>query len=93
MLTEIIFLNNLINKRSSGKVQSIQDSWEHLQLHVAFLMNSEISVPHDLNMVRNCYMSVWSGMRLGFKVWLGLNDREREELKKWIYCGGGMFLV
>nr|XP_027207425.1 LOW QUALITY PROTEIN: DNA-directed RNA polymerase III subunit RPC1-like [Penaeus vannamei] len=52
MLTEIIFLNNLINKRSSGKVQSIQDSWEHLQLHVAFLMNSEISVPHDLNMAR-----------------------------------------
>ncbi|XP_042221179.1 DNA-directed RNA polymerase III subunit RPC1-like [Homarus americanus] len=52
MLTEIIFLNNLINKRSSGKVQSIQDSWEHLQLHVAFIMNSEISVPHDLSMAR-----------------------------------------
>ncbi|XP_076056979.1 RNA polymerase III subunit A [Oratosquilla oratoria] len=52
MLTEIIFLNDLINKRSSGKVQSIQDSWEHLQLHVAFLMNSEISVPHDITMTR-----------------------------------------
>ncbi|XP_050732253.1 DNA-directed RNA polymerase III subunit RPC1-like [Eriocheir sinensis] len=52
MLTEIIFLNNLINKRSAGKVQSIQDSWEHLQLHVAFIMNSEISVPMDLSMAR-----------------------------------------
>ncbi|KAK8379693.1 hypothetical protein O3P69_019586 [Scylla paramamosain] len=52
MLTEIIFLNNLINKRSAGKVQSIQDSWEHLQLHVAFIINSEISVPLDLSMAR-----------------------------------------
>ncbi|KAK3856179.1 hypothetical protein Pcinc_031683 [Petrolisthes cinctipes] len=52
MLTEIIFLNNLINNRSTGKVQSVQDSWEHLQLHVAFIMNSEISVPHDLSMAR-----------------------------------------
>lgn len=51
MLTEINFLNNLINNRSTGKVQSVQDSWEHLQLHVAFIMNSEISVPHDLSMV------------------------------------------
>ncbi|KAG0713116.1 DNA-directed RNA polymerase III subunit RPC1 [Chionoecetes opilio] len=51
MLTEIMFLNNLIKKRSGGKVQSIQDSWEHLQLHAAFIINSEISVPMDLSMV------------------------------------------
>ncbi|CAL4127007.1 unnamed protein product, partial [Meganyctiphanes norvegica] len=52
MLTEIIFLNNLINKRSTGKIQSIQDAWEHLQLDVAFMINSEISVPIDISMAR-----------------------------------------
>lgn len=52
MLTEIIFLNNLINKRSTGKIQSIQDAWEHLQLDVAFMINSEISVPIDISMSR-----------------------------------------
>ncbi|XP_064097530.1 DNA-directed RNA polymerase III subunit RPC1-like [Macrobrachium nipponense] len=52
MLAEIVFLSNILNKRSAGKVQSIQDSWEALQLHVAFLINSEISVPHDLSMAK-----------------------------------------
>ncbi|MCL4133658.1 UNVERIFIED_CONTAM: hypothetical protein GTU68_021185, partial [Idotea baltica] len=52
MLREIVFLNSLCIKRLPGKIQQLQDPFEHLQISVAFLINSEISIPSDLNMSR-----------------------------------------
>jgi DNA-directed RNA polymerase III subunit RPC1 len=44
-LTEIIFLNDVIQKhRASGaKMQMIMEDWDFLQLQVALLFNSETS--------------------------------------------------
>ena len=51
-LSEIIFLNELLKKRMSAKVQGVMDTWDYLQLQCALLINSEITIPYDVGQVR-----------------------------------------
>ncbi|KAA0185973.1 hypothetical protein HAZT_HAZT003284 [Hyalella azteca] len=53
----IIFLNNLVAHRGDNtRIGNLYQAYEIMQLHVALLINSEISLPPELNLARKSYV-------------------------------------
>lgn len=53
-LSEIVLMNNLIEtkeKKQGATVQQINEAWEFLQLLCALYINSELSIPFNMQVI------------------------------------------